>query len=243
MIKTIIKNSLMLVAPTWTETFRQSRWSVERARQLRKDCDACASLDQTVDTVMACPWFQPTQKKSEILSLLKMLEHQKPKRVCEIGASGGGTLSLFSAVAAPTARLLSVDIGFKPSQLKAYPTLARARQEITCLKADSHLTQTLDKVKNWLAGSQLDFLFIDGDHSLAGVTNDYKMYGPLVRAGGMIAFHDIVPDFKARLGMPTTNDVGQVPSFWNGLKGDKTAVCELVEDPCQDGYGIGLFTC
>ena len=136
MIKTIIKNSLMLVAPTWTETFRQTRWSVDRARQLRKDCDACSSLEQIVETVMAYPWFPSTQKKTEILSLLKELQRKQPKRACEIGAFGGGTLSLFSAVASPAARILSSDIDYKPSQLKVYPKLeARTGQKIHLLKS------------------------------------------------------------------------------------------------------------
>jgi len=38
-----------------------------------------------------------------------------------------------------------------------------------------------------------DFLFIDGDHTYEGVEGDFEMYSPLVRRGGIIAFHDIVP--------------------------------------------------
>lgn len=38
----------------------------------------------------------------------------------------------------------------------------------------------------------IDFLFIDGDHSEAGVCLDFQMYSPLVRKGGIIVFHDVV---------------------------------------------------
>ncbi len=35
-----------------------------------------------------------------------------------------------------------------------------------------------------------DLLFIDADHSEAGVRRDYEDYAPMVRSGGVIAFHD-----------------------------------------------------
>ena len=36
----------------------------------------------------------------------------------------------------------------------------------------------------------LDFLFIDGDHSVEGCTRDYKLFEPKLKKGGYIAFHD-----------------------------------------------------
>lgn len=39
--------------------------------------------------------------------------------------------------------------------------------------------------------SPVDLLFIDGDHSMDGVSRDYEIYSHLVRSGGIIAFHDV----------------------------------------------------
>ena len=58
------------------------------------------------------------------------------------------------------------------------------------------------------------------------------MYSPLVRKGGIIAFHDIVP------GPP--ENVGGVPEFWNDIK-NKYEHLEIVKDPNQGGYGIGVI--
>jgi len=60
------------------------------------------------------------------------------------------------------------------------------------------------------------------------------MYSPLVRKGGIIAFHDIVPG-------PQEN-VGGVPKFWKELKKKlgTIKVMEIVKDWNQGGYGIGL---
>ncbi len=62
-----------------------------------------------------------------------------------------------------------------------------------------------------------------------------------VRSGGIVAFHDIVPDFRTRYGTPTRADAGEVPKFWAELKCRYAKTRELVEDPMQDGFGIGLL--
>jgi predicted O-methyltransferase YrrM len=38
----------------------------------------------------------------------------------------------------------------------------------------------------------IDLLFIDGDHSYNGVRADWQLFGPKVRSGGLILFHDYV---------------------------------------------------
>ncbi len=140
------------------------------------------------------------------------------------------------------AEILSIDLRFSFARNRAYHYLTHPRQRITCLEADSHKQQTVDRVLDWLQGRQFDFLFIDGDHSYDGVRQDFAMYAPLVRPGGMIAFHDIVPDFRTRYGVATPRDVGEVPRFWSELKTDPPGrLEELIEDPDQDGYGIGIL--
>jgi len=83
-------------------------------------------------------------------------------------------------------------------------------QRIDLIREDSHDIDTLRKVKAILGSNKLDFLFIDGDHTYQGVRKDFEMYSALVREGGMIAFHDIVP------GLPQS--VGGVPKFWKEIK-------------------------
>jgi predicted O-methyltransferase YrrM len=53
---------------------------------------------------------------------------------------------------------------------------------------------------NWtlLKGSEGDFLFIDGDHTYQGVKQDFQMYSPLVKKGGIVAFHDIVKQYACK---------------------------------------------
>ncbi|MCS7366302.1 MAG: class I SAM-dependent methyltransferase [archaeon YNP-WB-062] len=67
----------------------------------------------------------------------------------------------------------------------------------------------------------MDFLFIDGDHTYEGVKKDFEMYSPLVRGGGIIAFHDIVQH------PPETGC--EVSGFWNEIK-LRYKYREIVED-------------
>jgi len=187
--------------------------------------------------------IRPAQVKEEILKLLRILKGLKPRTILEIGTASGGTLFLFTQVAEPDAIIISIDLpggpfggGYPAWKIPLYKSFARyPTQRIYLFRADSHNVNTLRKVKKILGNKLIDFLFIDGDHSYEGVKKDFEMYAPLVRKGGVIALHDIVPDPQEL--------VGGVPKFWRELKNKLGVdrVKELVKDWNQGGYGIGLI--
>jgi predicted O-methyltransferase YrrM len=242
MLKAVVKQTAYWLAPRWAAAVDQRRWLARQARLLRERWEACVTLGEKVDLALTCAWFRPSQKRSEILQLLALLAERRPRLVCEIGSYGGGTLGLLGQVAAPDAEVLSIDLAYTLAQMRSYPELLRPGQRLTCLAADSHAPETLVRVREWLDGRLFDFVFIDGDHALTGVAADYEAFAPLVRPGGLIGFHDIVPDFRTRYGLATASDVGEVPRFWAELRRRHPAkTCELIDDPAQDGYGIGLL--
>jgi predicted O-methyltransferase YrrM len=182
----------------------------------------------------------PMQVRAEFARLLEMLAARPPRALLEIGTADGGTLFLYSRVAADDALLVSVDLpggrfggGYPAWRERLYRSFGRARQRVELLRADSHDPATRARVERLLGGRALDFLFIDGDHSGAGVRADYETYAPLVRPGGIVAFHDIVPG--------PDEAVGGVPEFWRTLR-RSVAANEIVADWKQGGYGIGWFT-
>ena len=74
----------------------------------------------------------------------------------------------------------------------------------------------------------INFLFIDGDHSIEGCLNDYKLYAHKVVKGGFIAFHDY---YNNRPELGPTHVVNQIinksndfvfyklyDSLWIGIK-------------------------
>jgi predicted O-methyltransferase YrrM len=181
----------------------------------------------------------PGQIPSEIIQLLRVLERNPPRRVLEIGTAGGGSFFLFARAATDDALLISADLplglfggGYPKWRGRLIQSFGRARQQVHLLRADSHSPETFNRIKQLLGGNQLDFLFIDGDHRYEGVKADFEAYSPLVRAGGLIGFHDIVP------GPP--QEAGGVHLFWQELK-QRQPVQEFVADWTQGGYGIGLL--
>jgi predicted O-methyltransferase YrrM len=182
------------------------------------------------------------QKKSEILQLLKRVRPLDLQTACEIGAAGGGTTFLLSRVARADALIVSIDRNVPPGLARAAELWARPGQVAVTMSGNSQSEKTVRDVQALLGRRKLDLLFIDGDHSYEGVSRDYLLYRELVRPGGLIAFHDIVPDHLTRFGQVTKARAGGVSRLWQELR-HAHRFEEYIEDPQQDGYGIGLLVC
>lgn len=180
-----------------------------------------------------------SQQLDELLPLLERVRALQPRRVCEVGTSAAGTLYLLTRVSAPDALIVSVDISIPLHTRGLRARLAGPRQRLVSLEGDSHADETVSRLERLLDGEPLDFLFIDGDHSYDGVRADFERYGRLVRPGGLIALHDVNDDFRTRHGVDSPSISGEVPRFWQELKQSHQTE-ELIADPEQDGFGIGV---
>lgn len=145
------------------------------------------------------------------------------RSILEIGSRDGATLKGLAATAWPGARINSIDIGvcFTDGLLQAtIVNLCYQGFDAELFVGDSHTSEALTWAKQ---RAPYDFIFIDGDHSYAGVKQDWEWYGPL---GKSVAFHDI------------NNDVdGNVMQLWAEIKaaGHKT-----LERICGEICGIGI---
>ena len=183
----------------------------------------------------------PGQFKSELAGLLNWLgQRPPPKAVLEIGTARGGTLFCWCALSAPDATVISLDLpqgihggGYPPWKALVYRRFAQSKQNLHLLRGDSHDPAMFAAVKKLVPVDGLDFLFIDGDHTLDGVRRDYEMYSPLVKPGGAIVFHDIC-----------THDAAfdcHVDQYWNEVKQGRPYQ-EYIENPSQGMFGIGVIT-
>jgi predicted O-methyltransferase YrrM len=174
------------------------------------------TLEDTIDYCVDRPILMG-QVRSEILQLAKLLQANPPKRSLEIGTNYGGTLFLLCTISPPNAMIISVDLpsgrfggGYPRRKAPLFRKFVTGDQELHLLRADSHSLRTKDRVMQILDGEKLDYIFIDADHTYAGVQRDFEMYSPLVRSGGIIAFHDIVTHEQ--------KTECQVEQFWNEVK-------------------------
>ncbi|SEV88801.1 Methyltransferase domain-containing protein [Chitinophaga sp. YR573] len=128
--------------------------------------------------------------------------------------------------------LTSIDYPIGPSDSR-YEEMLRCRAmwpewtagiDFHDIQGDSHNQITVQRVKQLYPDNDVDFLFIDGDHSYAGVKADFENYSTFVRPGGLIVFHDVC-------GLP------EVKQYWQEIKGSHraTEICE------PEGWGIGII--
>lgn len=110
------------------------------------------------------------------------------------------------------------------------------------LNGSSYASGAVRRAKQVLGDRPIDPLFIDGDHTYHGVAQDFLAYRRLVREGGLVASHDIVPDCMTRYGRVTGRWAGDVPRFWPQIW-KRYEHREFVEDPQQDGLAIGVIRC
>ena len=172
------------------------------------------------------------QIPSEITGLARIVSELKPRLSLEIGTAHGGTLFIWSQLT--TEEVLACDIKDMSCQKDLYTHFPPGDSacKVQLFSGNSHEPGFKSRIEAALNGRQVDFLFIDGDHTVDGVTADYEDYRRFVRPGGVIAFHDIVDRQSI-----ATNQVGQ---FWRRLK-QVAQVEELIDDPAQTGYGIGVM--
>jgi predicted O-methyltransferase YrrM len=182
----------------------------------------------------------PAQHREEFLPFLEMLASHPPSSLLEIGTSRGGTFFMTCQVADDHAHLATLDLQL-PARVRV-ESFARSGQVVTGIQGDSTRPEVRSLVEAMFPDG-LDVLFIDGDHSFEGVKSDFELFESLVRPGGLVAFHDIVPDDEERTGTPTMSWSGGVPRFWREFKlneQDRWEIREFVRSWDQDGFGIGV---
>lgn len=127
------------------------------------------------------------------LSIRALLEGKQSYTFIEVGSYSGASFSLihaaFQRLGSPF-RGYSVEPGGTP---QFYEVMSR-------LNNVEHLRMLSDKAAPVLsdrlhaAGRKADFIMIDGDHSYEGVRNDIINYYPLLERGGIMMFHDYLPE-------------------------------------------------
>jgi predicted O-methyltransferase YrrM len=135
--------------------------------------------------------YKIQQKKWEWLSFLELVEKENPTNIMEIGCYDGGTTW---GLANLCKNMVTID-AHNPSRFDVEDM--KKFCNYTYIGSNSHEISLVEKVKNILG--EIDVLFIDGDHTYEGAFQDYLMYSPLVKIGGLVAFHDVVDSHHHRI--------------------------------------------
>ncbi len=182
------------------------------------------------ETMKLCHSLGVQQRIEEFCVVAGILIAAKPKNILEIGVYSGGSFALWCAIA--SGKKIGIDSGSIAGPIHERIGDFQARfTDVSIIKGDSHDDIVRQRVIDILEGEKLDFLFIDGDHTLEGVRADYEMYAPLVHNGGWIAFHDITEsDYHKNM------NAGGSAEHWRSLN-HPAKIHVNWRDP---GFGIGI---
>jgi len=178
--------------------------------------DGQVDLDNLVDKTQT--GIIAIQNRYEQKEYLQIVKERRPKIVLEIGTARGGMLYCFSQLADPCAEIISIDLPGAPNcggqtdeEREFFATFGPDSQRFHFIPENSRLHSTKEKVAKILNGRKVDLLFIDGDHSYAGVRSDFEMYREFMAPDGLLTLHDIcmLPE-----NWGTGNEVGL---FWREL--------------------------
>ena len=188
-------------------------------------------IPQFID--IAFMMFNIVQNREEITWLAEEVKKIEPKNILEIGTERGGSMYVWDKIAYRGKRI-SVDMCDRHTKL--FRELAFKKvgtfDNIKFIEGDSHSKEIFDKVVKELGGAKVDYMFLDGDHSYEGVKQDFEMYSPLVRDGGLIGFHDVIESDENK----RTNTL--VYKFWQELPECKRRE-KIVGG--KDIFGVGLY--
>jgi predicted O-methyltransferase YrrM len=181
------------------------------------------------------------QDENELNQLRANVRRLKAERILEIGSLYGGTLFAWMQDA-PGSRIVSVDTGVqvfdgRHEEIEAarqrWPEWAEAAGcELIQIRTDSRDGATIQQVRE---NGPFDFIFVDGGHTYEVALSDFENYWPMLREGGVLAFHDIAyPENN-----PYAYAVGQV---YREVKGRARASLEIIRENNPEGiWGIGVM--
>ena len=135
------------------------------------------------------------------LYIVRVLMGPEPKTYLETGVFFGGSMMTAMQCKYPT-KYVGVDFfsGYydksEDPKTKKTPTLDVVKRNINKHNPHNHeyeLVKGSSSDKNIIKYvcekyTEIDLLFIDGDHSYKGVISDFNSYSPLVKKGGIVIF-------------------------------------------------------
>lgn len=125
--------------------------------------------------------------------LFGLVRRMKAEKVIEIGRYKGGSTLLIAAAMNGEGKFWSIDLGDKEGRLHDGDPSRKFDDQIRDVCERFGLKVELivgDSRTIGLDTGELDLVFIDGDHSYAGVKNDFERFGKRVRIGGGVLFDD-----------------------------------------------------
>lgn len=173
------------------------------------------------------------QKPDEIAEFLELLNSEGVRSYLEIGISHGGSFHYIGLGLPTGSRMVGIEHHgvWTPHLVAAMAALKDAGQDAEIIWGDSKNPNVIKQAEE---RGPYDCVFIDGDHSHAGVAADWRNYGPMAR---IVAFHDIDAEHSANWEKLRRRGFG-VPEVFRDIKRRHRYVA--IVSKAEPGMGIGV---
>lgn len=139
----------------------------------------------------------------------------RSKRGLEIGVFEGVTTRILAESMPDAAELFAVDPFFRGRLGVCWSRLI-ARAEVSKAQKIVHFVESLSKHAANRIDSDFDFIFVDGDHSLEGISTDWQVWSSRCVINGIIALHDTRDAPHA----PQVREFGSFAFYWQVIRND-----------------------
>jgi predicted O-methyltransferase YrrM len=153
---------------------------------------------------------------------MKLSELAKDKmKVLEIGVFEGHSTRLLAESMSPDGELYGIDPFFKGNLGISYGLWVTRKQVQLAKKTNPRINIKLIRDFSYNAAkdrslADFDLIFIDGDHSIEGITQDWSDWSDRIVPKGLIALHDTkVPSYN-----PGVSKLGSFEYFESHIKND-----------------------
>jgi hypothetical protein len=135
-----------------------------------------------------------------------LISNLKPEKVLCVG-SQKGYIPVICALACKDNKkgfVDFVDAGYDKGHPKAWSGIGfwkkiNSKKHFSYMgvgnRINTYVMTTKDFIKKY-PKQKYGYIYIDGDHSYKGVKNDFELFWPKLRKGGLICFHDIIAKGK-----------------------------------------------
>jgi hypothetical protein len=133
------------------------------------------------------------QDPISVTQIINLLHSVSGKVYVEIGCAQLGTLDKFRSALPQDGLAIGVDCRRYDNwnwYMNNIKNQSGCKNVYLSHMGNNHLV-VLQWLKEILDGKKVDFLFIDGDHSVESTQRDWQDFSPFVRSGGIVAFHDL----------------------------------------------------
>lgn len=181
--------------------------------------------------------------KQELLKLHELVKNNKSGAVVEIGSYFGASTLAMATALKKGEYLYAIDIWQPATDLRPNPqTINRAHVKNQWITESTSIFDVFERniqdYKNKIIplidysidaisfftinDIGIDVLFIDGNHSVNAVTQDFELYFPQMNSNGIIIFHDYAwPSVRSVIDecvMDKTYNHENLPNMWWGTK-------------------------